>query len=105
MAIVAKDENIQIEKLSLGSFGTNAYIVVCQKTQYSVLIDTPAEPETLLEKRPVLLRLRAQHRVRPLFLVGRGQCRSVRDRIRRRGDFRECLSLQAACQENGIQIR
>ena len=50
MAVVANDNDIRIEKLSLGPFGTNAYILVCNKTQDSVLIDTPAEPETLLEK-------------------------------------------------------
>jgi len=48
MAVVVEDENIKIEKLPLGPFGTNAYIVVCQKTQDSVLIDTPAEANTIL---------------------------------------------------------
>ena len=50
MVVVAKDDNIQIERLELGPFGTNAYIVVCQKTQDSVLIDTPGEPNTILER-------------------------------------------------------
>ncbi|MFC1991320.1 MBL fold metallo-hydrolase [Chloroflexota bacterium] len=50
MAIVAKDDVLQIESLVLGPFGTNAYIVVCQKTGDSVLIDTPAEANTILEK-------------------------------------------------------
>ncbi len=50
MAVVVNDDVILIEKLSLGPFGTNAYILVCKKTQDSVLIDTPAEPETLLER-------------------------------------------------------
>jgi hydroxyacylglutathione hydrolase len=50
MAVVAEDDDIQIEKLSLGPFRTNAYILACQKTQDSVLIDTPAEAETILEK-------------------------------------------------------
>ena len=50
MVVVAKDDNIQIEKLALGPFATNAYIIVCQKTQDSVLIDTPAEANTILER-------------------------------------------------------
>ncbi len=50
MAIVAKDDALQIERLELGSFGTNAYIVICQKTRDSVLIDAPAEPSTIMDR-------------------------------------------------------
>ncbi len=50
MAIVAKDDALQIERLELGSFGTNAYIVICQKTRDSVLIDAPAEPNTIMDR-------------------------------------------------------
>ena len=50
MAVIAKDEALQIEKLTLGPWGTNAYIVVCLKTRASVLIDTPAEANTIMEK-------------------------------------------------------
>ena len=50
MAIVAKDDALQIERLELGSFGTNAYIVICQKTGDSVLIDAPAEPSTIMDR-------------------------------------------------------
>ena len=50
MVVVAKDDEIQIERLELGPFGTNAYIVVCQKTQDSVLIDTPAEAGTIMDR-------------------------------------------------------
>ena len=50
MLVVAKDHDIQIEKLELGPFGTNAYIVVCQKTQDSVLIDTPADASTIMDR-------------------------------------------------------
>jgi len=48
MAVVVNEDDIRIEKLSLGPFGTNAYILVCKKTQESTLIDAPAEPEKLL---------------------------------------------------------
>ncbi|MFC2014842.1 MBL fold metallo-hydrolase [Chloroflexota bacterium] len=50
MVIVAKDDALHIEKLTLGPFGTNAYIVLCQKTGDSVLIDAPAEANTILDK-------------------------------------------------------
>ncbi len=43
MTVMVKDDDIQIERLELGPFGTNAYIVVCPRTRESVLIDTPAE--------------------------------------------------------------
>ncbi len=50
MVVVAKDDDVQIERLELGPFGTNAYIVVCQKTQDSLLIDTPAEASTIMDR-------------------------------------------------------
>ena len=50
MAVIAKDAALQIERLTLGPFGTNAYIVVCLKTLASVLIDTPAEADTIMKK-------------------------------------------------------
>ncbi len=49
MVVVAKDSAIQIERLELGPFGTNAYIVICQETGDSVLIDAPAEPGTIMD--------------------------------------------------------
>ncbi len=49
MVLVVKDDDIQIERLQLGPFGTNAYIVVCPKTRDSVLIDTPAEAGTIID--------------------------------------------------------
>ncbi len=50
MVVVVKDDDIQIEKLELGPFGTNAYIVVSPKTGDSVLIDTPAEANTIMDR-------------------------------------------------------
>ena len=50
MVVVAKDDDIQIERLELGPFGTNAYIVICQRTRDSVLIDTPAEASTIRDR-------------------------------------------------------
>ena len=48
MVVVVKGDDIQIDRLELGPFGTNAYIVICQKTRDSVLIDTPAETSTII---------------------------------------------------------
>ncbi len=50
MVVVAKDKNIQIERLELGPYGTNAYILVCLKTRDSVLVDTPAEADTIIQR-------------------------------------------------------
>ncbi len=48
MVVVVKDNNIQIERLELGPFNTNAYIVICLKTQDSVLIDAPSEASIIM---------------------------------------------------------
>jgi len=50
MTIVAEDNAIRVEKLELGPFGTNAYIVTCRKTQESALIDAPAEAKVIIDK-------------------------------------------------------
>jgi len=50
MTIVAEDDAIQIDRLELGPFGTNAYIVICRETRDSVLIDTPAEANIIMDR-------------------------------------------------------
>jgi hydroxyacylglutathione hydrolase len=50
MTIVAEDDVIQIERLELGPFGTNAYIVTCRGTRDSALIDAPAEANIIADK-------------------------------------------------------
>lgn len=50
MTIVAKDDAIQIERLELGPFGTNAYVVTCRKSRDSALIDAPAEANIIIDK-------------------------------------------------------
>ena len=50
MVVIARDDSMQIDKLELGPFGVNTYIITCLSTQDSVLIDTPAEAGTILEK-------------------------------------------------------
>ncbi|MFQ5997517.1 MAG: MBL fold metallo-hydrolase [Dehalococcoidales bacterium] len=50
MTVVVKDDNLQIEQLQLGAFGTNAYIVTCQQTGDSVVLDAPAEADKIIER-------------------------------------------------------
>jgi hydroxyacylglutathione hydrolase len=50
MVLVVKDDNIEIERLELGPFGTNAYVLVCRATGDSVLVDTPAEANKIMER-------------------------------------------------------
>ncbi|MFH1647182.1 MAG: MBL fold metallo-hydrolase [Chloroflexota bacterium] len=49
MAVIVNEEYIRIEKLQLGPWGTNAYIVVCQKTRYSLVVDAPADPDRIID--------------------------------------------------------
>ena len=49
MAIVARDDRVQIESMALGPFGTNAYVLRCLKTGDSVVVDAPGEVERILE--------------------------------------------------------
>ena len=48
MVILVKDDSIQIEKLELGPFGTNAYVLICRQTGASVLVDAPGEASKIL---------------------------------------------------------
>jgi len=41
--------NLEIERLQLGPFGTNAYVLTCRQTMDSVLVDAPAEANRLIE--------------------------------------------------------
>ncbi len=50
MVMVAENEKIRIERLCLGAFDTNAYILICQHTGASVVIDAPGETEQILER-------------------------------------------------------
>lgn len=50
MSIIVKDDNIQIEKLSLGPFETNSYLLICLKTGASVIVDAPGEADKVLKR-------------------------------------------------------
>ena len=49
MVVMAEDERVKIHKIELAPFGTNAYILICQKTGDSVLIDAPGEAGKILK--------------------------------------------------------
>jgi len=49
MTTVVNDDRIQIEKLELGPFGTNAYILICRHTNESVVVDAPADAGKIME--------------------------------------------------------
>ena len=42
------DGDLKITKINMGPYNNNGYIVVCPETNEGVIIDTPAEPEKLL---------------------------------------------------------
>ena len=50
MAVVVEDTALRIERLVLGPYETNAYILVCRRTGESVLIDAPADAGLLIDK-------------------------------------------------------
>ena len=50
MVVVVKDDNIQIERLELRPWGTNAYIIICLQTGDSVLVDAPADASTIMKR-------------------------------------------------------
>ena len=43
------DGEVRLFKIQCGPYGNNAYLVVCPQTKESIIIDTPAEPEKVLE--------------------------------------------------------
>ena len=46
---VAKNETIQIDRLKLGPFDTNSYILTCRLAGDSVLVDVPAEASKIFK--------------------------------------------------------
>ena len=44
------DGEIQITKINMGPYNNNGYVVACAETGEAVIIDTPAEPEKLLNE-------------------------------------------------------
>lgn len=44
------DGEVRINKINMGPYDNNGYIVVCPETGEGIIIDTPAEPEKLLNE-------------------------------------------------------
>ena len=49
MTTVVRDGQIEIEKLELGPWGTNAYILICLKSGESVIVDAPADAGKIMD--------------------------------------------------------
>ena len=47
---VVQDSAVRITRLEVAPFGTNAYIVVCQATGDSILVDAPGEADKVLSQ-------------------------------------------------------
>ena len=50
MASVVNNESVQIERLELGPYGTNSYIMTCVKTGDSVVVDAPGDAPKVLKQ-------------------------------------------------------
>lgn len=44
------DGEVRIKKINMGPYNNNGYILICPETNEAVIIDTPAEPEKLLNE-------------------------------------------------------
>ncbi len=66
MTIVEKNDALRIDKIETSPFGTNAYIVVCEATGESALIDAPGDAEKIEERmegtNPICLLITHRHR-------------------------------------------
>ena len=50
MTTVVKNDRVQINRLELGPFGTNSYILICHKTNESVVVDAPGGAGMVVEE-------------------------------------------------------
>jgi glyoxylase-like metal-dependent hydrolase (beta-lactamase superfamily II) len=50
MTVVEKDEILRIERIETSPFGTNTYIIVCETTGESALIDAPGDADKILDR-------------------------------------------------------
>jgi hydroxyacylglutathione hydrolase len=49
MTTVIDNDEIRIEKMELGPYGTNTYILVCQKTGESLVVDAPGGASEIIQ--------------------------------------------------------
>ncbi len=50
MTVIANDGQIEIERLQLGPFATNTYIMISHKTKEGVIFDAPGDASRVLER-------------------------------------------------------
>ena len=50
MTEIFSNENLSIEKLQLGPWGTNTYILICARTRNSLVVDAPGEAGTVINR-------------------------------------------------------
>jgi hydroxyacylglutathione hydrolase len=48
MAVIIDEKDVRIERLILSPYETNCYIVVCKKTQQSLVVDAPADASSII---------------------------------------------------------
>ena len=65
MALEVNERYLSIEKMELGPYGTNTYIIVFKNTGESLVVDAPAEPESIVKgligTKPVYILLTHDH--------------------------------------------
>lgn len=65
MTTVEKNDILRIERVKTAPFGTNAYIIVCEATGESVLIDAPGDADIILDRlegtNPICILLTHRH--------------------------------------------
>ncbi len=49
MVRIVNEKDILLERLVLGPYETNCYIVVCNKTQHSLVVDAPADASKIID--------------------------------------------------------
>ncbi len=50
MTVVEKNDILRIERIETAPFGTNAYIIACESTNESVLIDAPGDADKIKDR-------------------------------------------------------
>jgi hydroxyacylglutathione hydrolase len=65
MTAAKKDDSLRLERIETAPFSTNAYIVVCEATGESVLVDAPCEADKILDRlegsNPVCILITHRH--------------------------------------------
>jgi hydroxyacylglutathione hydrolase len=50
MSVVARDDSIQIDRLTLGPYETNSYVLTCRLTGDSVVVDAPGGADKIIHQ-------------------------------------------------------